>query len=120
MEHALRGKSVLHTKICEEFVGVNAEKKSVEALARWDRIKKHAGTFAQTAEGKARRAVKKARKTRLLLRQAMRAGSYTYVTSDERAAKAEADETGSDEEIESEAESDHGAETETDTERETM
>lgn len=111
VEHALQRKAALYEKICNEFVGVSAQEDTIKILDRWDGNRARAATQAATADGKAKRAGKKARKTKLLQRQALRVEAYTYVTSDERAAKAERGEqdaesgSGSDDETDSGTES---------------
>ena len=91
VQHALGSKTALYQKICEEFVMLPADDKTKQILERWDSNRSKAAAQAATAEGKAKRAAKKARKSQLLQRKALRAGAYTYITVEERAGKLEVD-----------------------------
>lgn len=110
IEHAFGGKASLYAEICENFVGVPVNDQSMRTLTRWDDKKKLEAAKAATDEGKTTRATKKARKTQLLQRRALKAAAYTYITSDVPAEKLEAEEAGSESE---------NVETESDTDRET-
>lgn len=79
----------MYERICKEYVGIEATDKTMGTFRWWDDRRTQAAAKALTAQAKAKRAVKRARKTQLLRRQALRAGAYTYITSDERAMKAE-------------------------------
>ena len=68
-----------------------ADDKTKQILERWDSNRSKAAAQAATAEGKAKRAAKKARKSQHLQRKALRAGAYTYITVEERAGKLEVD-----------------------------
>ena len=91
----------MYERTCEEYVGLEPDEETKRILKQWDRDRAAAAAKATTAEAKETRSAKKARKTQLLLRKALRAGAYTYITSDERAAKIE---RGSDGENESDNE----------------
>lgn len=108
VEFSFGGKAKLYEMICKEHVGIKASDETMRILEQWERKNKRAAAKAATAEGKAKRAVKKARKTHFLQRHALRAGAYTYVTSDERAAKVEDGENSC---CESDVETDSGTET---------
>lgn len=111
VEHSLRGKLDLYRRICSDFVGVETDKGSVDAFEKWDGIRSTAAARAATIGAKAKRATKRARKSQLLGRRALKSGAYTYITSDERTAKNEhGDDSRSDSDADSDVESDAGAE----------
>ena len=81
VEYILRGHLQLYRKICREFADVEVDEGTVNQLARWDEVRTKARSKSATAEGKQRRADKKARKTRLLQRHTLRADDYIYSMS---------------------------------------
>lgn len=105
LEHVLGGKLSLHKRICAEFAKTEISNETALALEKWDDVSVRVRDKAATVEGKRQKAEKKVRKTRLLQREAVRSGSYTYMTTEEKDAK-----------IEREMENDSGSETETDNE----
>lgn len=104
IETTCRGQAALYQRICEEFVGVAAAKEALAILAESDSKRKKVSAQGGTVEGKKKRAEKRARKSRLLQRQALRAANYTYIMSDERAAEWKREDSDSGSETETDAE----------------
>lgn len=96
VEFMLKGKSSLYEKICNDFACIEISEETRSQLRKWDEERKNESTRKKTANAKRKRIEGKARKTRLLRRATLRAGAYTYVTSDERAAVEEKMEAGQD------------------------
>lgn len=103
VEHNLRGKLGLYKNICQDFAEMAVKGETIKQLERWDKARANAAILLASAESKRRKAEKKVRKTRLLQREAVRSGTYIYVTSEEQAAQFKRDD-------------DSGSETETDRE----
>lgn len=91
LEHNLGGELPVHNRICGEIIKHDVSSTTARTLGLWDDARKRAHNKAATAEGKQKKGEKKARKTRLLQRAALRSGAYTYVTSEEQAVKLEAE-----------------------------
>lgn len=105
LEHNLGGKRKLHERICTEFVKQRVSPEAALVLGNWDEVTTSAREKARTADGKQKKAQKKARKTKLLQRGTLRSGMYTYTTSAEQAIKMEkemADGSGSETETDQE------------------
>lgn len=105
LEHILGGTLPLHRRISVEFAEREVSDTSAQILGGWDAARDRERERSTTELGKKRKAEKKARKARLLQRQALRSGAYMYTTCEEQAVK-----------IEAQLEGDSGSETETDAE----